>query len=317
VSTPATRRFVRGFGVTHPVVNAPMARIAGGELAAAVDGAGGLGLIGGGYGDLGWIREQWARAGAAGTGVGTVGVGLILWVLDDPATKVDELLALGVRTFFLSFGDPTPCVARIHDAGGRVVHQVNTLEEARQGQTAGVDAIAVQADGAGGHGRPGATLVELLPAVVDLVAPTPVLAGGGIADARDVARARSLGAAGVVVGTRFYATHEALDTSDAKERLVTAESEDTIRTSVFDAVRGPTWPEGYDGRAIVNEATRLWHGRDGDLAATIDAERARYAAATEAGDLSWRAVWAGIGVDRITRIDHAADVVAELSEPLE
>ena len=316
MSSTAATRFTQRFGVTHPVVNAPMAGISGGELAAAVDAAGGLGIIGGGYGDLGWIREQWTRAGTAGAGVGRVGVGLILWVLDDPTTKIDELLALGVRTFFLSFGDPTPCVGRIHDAGGLVLHQVNTVDEARQAHAAGVDAIVVQGEEAGGHGRPGAALLELLPVVVDLVAPIPVLAAGGIADAADVARVRDLGAAGVAVGTRFYATHEALESPGAKDLLVTAGPGDTLRTAVFDRLRGPDWPDGYDGRALVNDATRRWHERDADLASAIDTERERYAVAADAGDLSWRAVWAGTGVERITRLDHAADVVAELSAPL-
>jgi nitronate monooxygenase len=312
VSSAATDRFTERFEVTHAVVNAPMAGIAGGELAAAVDAAGGLGVIGAGYGDLDFVTREWARAGTS-----RAGVGLILWVLVDPTAMVDELLDLGVRTFFLSFGDPTPVVARIHDAGGAVLQQVTTPEEARQAQAAGVAAIAVQGDGAGGHGRPGRALSDFLPAVVDLVAPTPVLAAGGIAAADDVSWAKALGAAGVVVGTRFYATHEALESPATKERLVTARSDDTIRTTVFDTLRGPTWPEGHDGRAIANEATRRWHGRDEALAAALDAEQARYADAAAAGDLTWKAVWAGTGLDRITGIERAADVVEELSRPLE
>ena len=305
MSSSATDRFVRRFGISLPVVNAPMAGIAGGELAAAVDAAGGLGIIGAGYGDLGFVAEEWARAGTASTAGGRagprhVGVGLILWVLDDPTTIVDELLALGVRTFFLSFGDPTPVVARIHDAGGTVLQQVTTPEEAQQAAAAGVDAIAVQGDGAGGHGRPGRELDELLPLVVDLVYPIPVLAAGGIAAADDVARVRALGAAGIVAGTRFYATQEALDTPEAKQLLVTAGSDDTIRTSVFDVIRGPDWPEGHDGRAIINDTTRRWHGHDAELAATLDTERARYADAAAAGDLSRQG---GVGGHR-ARPDH-------------
>lgn len=303
----ATERFCARFGVAVPLVNAPMARVAGGALARAVNDAGALGLIGGGYGDLDWIGEQLALAGDA-----SVGVGLITWAVRDRPQLIEVLIARGVRTFFLSFGDPSAFVDVVRRANGRVVFQAQTLPEVQIAVASGVDAIAVQGIEAGGHGRDNVPTRDLLRMAIDIAADVPVLAAGGITTQSDVTEVLDLGAAAAVVGTRFYATHEALDIDAAKERLVSAA--DTVRTSVFDLLRGPEWPAGYNGRAVVNDAVRRWHGREDELRNRIDHERDAYAAA--AADLGTRVVWAGAGVSRIGSIEHAADVVRALTPSL-
>jgi nitronate monooxygenase len=130
------------------VVNAPMAGIAGGALAAAVSAAGGLGFIGGGYGDAAWIDDQLDIAGDK-----SVGVGLITWALAGRPCVLDHVLDRGVRWIWLSFGDATPHLDVVHAAGAIAVCQVQSADEARRVANAGADVIVAQGHEAGGHGR--------------------------------------------------------------------------------------------------------------------------------------------------------------------
>ncbi|MFZ2501650.1 MAG: nitronate monooxygenase [Nocardioides sp.] len=306
--TPAS--FAELFGLRHAVVSAPMAKISGGRLAAAVTEAGGLGLIGGGYGDRAWMRREWEIAANP-----RVGVGLILWVIPDAVEVVDELMNWGVRTFCFAFGDPAAVIDRVRARGGRSLVQINTPQEARSALAAGADAVIAQGEEAGGHGQSGRPLRDLLPAVVELAGRMPVLAAGGITTRSDVAAAVARGASGVLVGTRFYATDEALDLPAAKRRLVEAGSDATTRTSAFDHLRGPLWPEGYNGRALHNSATEWWAGSQASEA-EVAQRQDRYRSADLSGDLDFRVVWAGAGVSRIGRIQSASAVTADLAAGL-
>ena len=165
-------RLTRQFGLSVPVVLAPMARVAGGRLAAAVSRAGGLGLIGGGYCDAAWIAEQMDllrdHAGRA-----PFGVGLITWALDAVPEVLGQVLAQGPQAVFLSFGDPRPHADAIHAAGARLICQVQDMTGARQALAAGADVIVAQGAEAGGHGAGhgrGRATMTLVPEVVDLVA---------------------------------------------------------------------------------------------------------------------------------------------------
>ena len=115
------------------------------------------------------------------------------------------------------------------------------------------------------------------------------------------------GAAGVVAGTRLYASHEALDTDAAKAKLVAGSV--TCRTTVFDLMRGPVWPADHSGRAIVNATVERWHGRQAALRRDLDAQRHRYRQAVEADDTELRVVWAGTGVSRIHEVLPAGEIV--------
>ena len=121
----------------------------------------------------------------------------------------------------------------------------------------------------------------------------------------------ALGAAGVVIGTRLYASHEALDTDAAKAQLVGSTA--TCRTTVFDHVRGPSWPDGYTGRAIVNSTVERWHGRQAALRANLDVARRDYRQAVATDDTTGRVVWAGTGVARIHDVLPAGDIVRAIA----
>jgi nitronate monooxygenase len=205
------------FGLQHPIVLGPMGGVSGGHLAATVSNAGGLGLVGGGYGDPAWLRTELALVTAETQQ--PWGVGLITWSIDQ--SVFDLALSYRPDAFMLSFGDPRPYAPAIKSAGSKLICQVQDLAETRLAQEAGADIIVAQGTEAGGHGARRATL-PLVPAVVDAVAPTPVLAAGGIADGRGLAAALMLGAHGALIGTRFYASTEALGQDRAKLRSLRA-----------------------------------------------------------------------------------------------
>ena len=198
-------RLTEFFGIEHPIVSAPMAQISGGKLAAAVSAGGGLGLIGGGYGDSAWLQREFGLAGGA-----RVGCGFITWSLARSPELLDETLDRRPIAVMLSFGDLQPFAERVHAAGLPVIAQAQTLEQARQALDAGAEIVVAQGGEAGGHGMTARSTFTLVPDVVDLAAErapgTLVLAAGGVADGRGLAAALMLGADGVVVGTRFWAS---------------------------------------------------------------------------------------------------------------
>ncbi|MEP6656270.1 MAG: nitronate monooxygenase [Betaproteobacteria bacterium] len=300
------------FGLAHPIVLAPMGGVSGGSLAAAVSNAGGLGLVGGGYGDPAWIRTELSRVKEETRR--PWGIGVITWSIERSVLK----LSLGYQpdAFMLSFGDPRPYAPAIKAAGCKLICQVQDVEQAGVACDAGADLIVAQGTEAGGHGGRRATL-PLVPAVVDAVAPVPVVAAGGIADGRGLAAALMLGAHGALIGTRFYASAEALGQDRAKQCIVAARGSETARTRVFDIVRGYPWPAGYSGRALRNRFMERWDGRESDLERALEAERAAYQAAAREGDCDTTVVWAGEAADLITSVDAATVIVARMSAEAE
>jgi nitronate monooxygenase len=300
-------RLTEMFDLQHPIVLAPMGSVSGGQLAAAVSNAGGLGLVGGGYGDFGWLRVELAHARKETRR--PWGVGLITWSVD--RAVIEQVLRYEPHAVMLSFGDPRPYAALIREKC-RLICQVQDLAGARMAQGAGADIIVAQGTEAGGHGAGRATL-PLVPAIVDAVAPTPVVAAGGIADGRGLAAALMLGAHGALIGTRFYASAEALGQVRAKQRIVAANGDETARTRVFDVVRKLDWPPAISGRALRNRFVQRWDGREGDLAAALPAESAAYHEAARQADYDTAVVWAGEAVDLIKEVEGAAALVARIS----
>ena len=301
------------FDLQHPIALAPMASVSGGRLAAVVSNAGGLGLVGGGYGDPNWLREELSLA--RNEAERPWGVGLITW----HATHETVELALSYEphAFMLSFGDPAPYVPTIKEVGCQLICQVQDVEGALVAEAAGADFIVAQGTEAGGHGTERASTLPLVPAVIDAVSATPVLAAGGIADGRGLAAAMMLGAQGVLIGTRFYASIEALGHEQAKERIVAAKGNETKRTRIFDVVRGLEWPEDYTGRALRNLFLERWDGREEELAAALDAEGPTFREAVQKGDTDIAMIWCGEAADLISDVPTAAELVRRISTEAE
>jgi len=307
MNTPAHRLktpLTETLGIDHPIILAPMASTSGGRLAAAVSNAGGLGLLGGGYGDPDWLKKERAIAGDA-----DVGVGFITWSIEDTPETLDIALGQNPKALMLSFGDFTDFARRVTDSGTPLIIQVQTVEEARRAADAGAAVIVAQGQDAGGHGTTLRGTAALVPAIADAVGNIPVAAAGGICDGRGLAGALALGASGILMGTRFYASTEALTDDETRKALVEGKGDDTIATGVFDMIRGPLWPQPYGGRALRNAMTERWHGREDELAEIVEAEKARYRKAVEEKDNSYRVVWAGEGVDMINEILDAETIV--------
>jgi nitronate monooxygenase len=301
-------RLTARFGIDHPVVLAPMDLVADARLASAVSAAGGLGLVGGGYGNREWLERQFAAIGSDG-----VGWGFITWSLARKPELLDLVLEHSPAAIFLSFGDPMPFAGRIHDAGVPLICQVSTLDHARRAIDAGAAVLAAQGGEAGGHGTATRSTFTFVPEVADLVAATApdtlVLASGGVADGRGLAAALSLGADGVLVGTRFWASHEAVVSRDAQRRALAASGDDTLRTSVYDIVRSADWPEQYDGRLLRNAFLDHWHGREDELRARLDQAKQEFTAAVAAEDYGTANVIVGEAVGMIHEVLPAATIL--------
>jgi nitronate monooxygenase len=308
---PITTRLTERLGVRHPILLAPMDVVADGRLAATVSHAGGFGIIGGGYGDASWLTREMDAAGDA-----QVGVGFITWSLSRQPHLLDLVLERRPPAVMLSFGEVQPHAESIKTAGALLLCQVQTLDQARQAIAHGADVLIAQGAEAGGHGMSRGTLT-LVPAVVDVAGDIPVAAAGGIADGRGLAAALMLGADGVLMGTRFYASQEAAALLGAKDRLVAASGDATIRSILFDTVRRNVWPAPYTGRVLANRFTERWRGRELELLQRQAEEAARYDAARAAGDFDTAAVIAGEAVDLISDIPPASEIVERVATEAE
>jgi nitronate monooxygenase len=301
--------FTELLGLRHPIALAPMGGSAGGALAAAVCNAGGLGLLGSGDGNRNWLARELPIV--TGGTRGPWGVGFQSWAVN--RATVEWALEARPSAVMLSFGDPRPLAGPVRAAGTVLIIQVTSLDEARQAMDLGADVIVAQGTEAGGHGaRRGWSTLAFVPVVVDLAAPVPVLAAGGIADGRGVAAALALGAAGALVGTRLLATAEALADPVAKKAIVDGSGEDTERSSVLDIARGSRWPRKYTGRTMAHPVLDEWRDREDEIAASAQA-KSDYQRGVASGALPPEPVWASQAIDLITDLPPAAEVIAGLA----
>ena len=302
ISTPLTGRL----GIRHPILLAPMDVIAGARLTSAVSAAGGFGILGGGYGDRTWLEHETAKL----TNISDpFGIGFITWSLAKRPELLDIALGARPRAIMLSFGDPKPFAPRIKASGALLICQVQTEVMARQALDAGADILIAQGTEAGGHGA-SRTTIDIVPAIVDLVAGrVPVAAAGGIGDGRGLAAMMMLGASGVLLGTRFYASQECDGPEEAKRRICAASSGNSVRGIIFDLSRNNVWPAPFTGRCLINDHARRWMGREVELLQNVQTVAAEYAAAKAEGNFDIAAVIAGEAVGLIHDIPPAAEIV--------
>ncbi|NIF20418.1 NAD(P)H-dependent flavin oxidoreductase [Candidatus Pantoea multigeneris] len=302
LSTALTRLL----NIQHPLVLAPMGGVSGAELTRAVSQAGGLGLLGASYGDADWMRPQLSALRDLEQ---PWGVGLVMFTVARRMELLHLALDYGPDVVALSFGEVKPFIQPIHSNGAKVIVQVHDVDQAIVAHEAGADALIVQGAEAGGHSLKRASL-PLFPAVRDALGETVILIGaGGIADGRGVAAAFDLGMDGAMLGTRFLASDEAIPSLKVKQRLVDAVASDTVRTRIFDDVRGISWPAPYSGRAIANAFSTEWIGKEAALAADVEALGQAYSQALAEDNVDIRAIWAGEVSDLITNVQSAETIV--------
>jgi nitronate monooxygenase len=302
-------------GIEQPIVLAAMVAVP--ELAAAVSNAGALGMV-----TLTWstptgdvVRETAALTDRPFCG------NLVL--TSDQHRRLDDALEAGLRIVSLFLGDPADYVDQVHDAGGIVLHTVGSAEEARRSVASGVDVVVAQGWEAGGHLGGQIATLPLVPAVVDAVDPVPVIAAGGIGDARGVAAVLALGAQAAWLGTRFLLAEEMPIHEEYRHRLIHAtETDAQWYANLYDV----DWPDSPH-RALRNSTAEMWEAagqpplgsRPGEgTIAHFDSGEAivRYEPAPPmvgtTGDIEALSMWAGQSVALAGRVQPAADIVAEL-----
>ncbi|HVY06418.1 MAG TPA: nitronate monooxygenase [Burkholderiales bacterium] len=304
-----------------PILQAPMGRTAPPELAAAVTNAGGLGMLGTSWDDPDVMRGKIRLTRALTSGPFAVNLAMP-W---DQRQRLDIALEEGVRAISLFWGDPSPYVRRAKEAGAIVMQTVASPEEARRVADLGVDIIVVQGVESGGHVWSTVSTMVLVPLVCDAVPEMPVVAAGGIADARGVRAALALGAKGVWLGTRFLATRESGAHDDFKRRLVSARATDTVYTTLFDQ----GWPDAPH-RALRNSTVEMWEqagrpdtGRrpgEGEVIGAYPDGRPipRYGVPAPmqgaSGDIEAFALYAGQSVGLVHDLPPVASVMRELEQ---
>ena len=294
-------------GIQLPIFQAGMSTYTTPDLVAAVSNAGGLGIIGGLFRDADELHEEILKIRQLTSR--PFGVNHVVSQLDPDA--IDVTLELRVPVLSLAWGKADEIVRRAHDAGMKVIHQVNTPEEAGRAASAGADVIVAQGAEGGGHVGAMSTL-PLVPQVIDVVNGVPVLAAGGIADGRGLAAVLMLGAQGALIGTRFLATPEASGRGHSKDVILNALGSQTVASKFFDDVLGLRWP-GALVRSIRNPLLDRWAQRQQDWALAAEQIRPSLEAALAAGDF----VIAGESAGLIHDIVPAGELVARIAREAE
>jgi nitronate monooxygenase len=313
-------RVLQLLDIRFPVFQAPMGRTAPPELAAAVTNAGGLGMLG-----TSWDPPEVMREKIRATRTLTKGpLGINLAVPWDQHERLGIALAEGVQAVSFFWGDASAYMRRAKDGGAVVIQTVGTPEEARRAVGQGADILVAQGVESGGHVWSTVSTMVMVPLICDAVPGVPVLAAGGIADARGVRAALALGAEGVWVGTRFLATHESGAHEEFKKLLVSAGATDTAYSSLFDG----GWPDAPH-RSLRNSTVRMWEQagrppsgsrpREGEVIGAFPDGRPikRYDVPAPmrgaTGEIEAFALYAGQSVGLVRDIQTVAAVMAELS----
>ena len=311
-------RLTEMFGIARPVVLAPLGGGAtSGQLASAVDAAGGLGLFGGIHGaGPEWIRKQ-IRFMREHTNR-PFGVGFITARISQHAENFRACIEERVPVLAFSFGDPTPYVKEAKRVGAKVLCQVQTPEAAQLALAIGADVLVAQGNEAGGHtGRLGT--LPFLAQVLDMAGSIPVLASGGIASGRALAAVLAAGGEGVWLGTPLLATHEAIEVSDRyKKCIVESDGQDTVYTEVWDIMYDMPFPPGIAGRSLVNRITREWHGRESE----VRQRRAELAALNPMGsvfekDPDVHPIWMGQSAGTVRGVRTVAEFLQDICDGAE
>ena len=226
-------RVTEMLGIRYPIIQGAMLRASLAELAAAVSNAGGLGIIASAiFPSAKELRDEIRKAKSLTDKPFGVNINLF------PATRpmpneeyIDTLIEEGVKVVSTSgVRSPEPYMERLKKSNVTVIHKVTTVKHAVRGEEVGADMIAAIGFEQGGNmGMDDVPTLVLIPRVVDSVT-VPVLAGGGIADGRGFIAALALGAEGVVIGTRFLATHECNIHPNYKEWMLRSTESDTVVT---------------------------------------------------------------------------------------
>ena len=309
-------------GIEVPIIQAPMEGAVGPRLAAAVSNAGGLGMLAPWASDIETLRHQVRETKSLTSKPFAVNLNPEF----PQEERLEACLEEGVRIISFFWQDPSSLVGRAKAAGATIMHTVASACDAQAAVDCGVDLIVAQGWEAGGHVRGTVASLPLVPAVVDAVAPVPVIAAGGIADGRGLAAVLALGASGAWIGTRFLASEEAHPHPDYLERIFAASENDTVHLEDLFHVNWPDAPH----RVLRNPTVAAWDeaGRpaigerpgEGEVVARSDALGSiqRYDSNTPGlgmeGDIAAMALYAGQSAGLVSKRQPAGEIVREIAE---
>ena len=302
-------------GIEHPIALGGMGSIYAPDLVAAVSNAGGLGAMGCHY-----MSPDQIRAGTAAIRERTNKPFALNFLIFD-IHEEGFAAALALRPALIAFAWPRPdqdvksYIARAHAAGCKVTFMAGGVPEAVRAAESGADVIIAQGTEGGGHVGWQASL-PLIPMVVDAVAPVPVLAAGGIADGRGLAAALSLGADGVLLGTRFLASAELPLHPNFKQAILDSDGHDTLLSEIPDIAAGLVWP-GAMTRSRRNRFIERWAGREWALRQKRAEALAEVLAARKHGDRDEAPLSMGQDAGLIRDILPAGEIVRRIAEEAE
>ncbi|OLR94839.1 NAD(P)H-dependent flavin oxidoreductase [Actinokineospora bangkokensis] len=314
-----TAAWWRRLGLAAPLAQAPIGSASTPALVAAVAEAGALGVLAASWTAPSGLARHLLEVGRRTDRAFAVNL-VLRWPQHD---RLAIALDSGVRVISTSWGDPAPYRAAITAAGALHLHMVGDAEEARAAVDSGVDVVVAQGWEAGGHVRGTTSTLALVPEVVGRVAPVPVLAAGGIADARGIRAALALGAQGAWVGTRYLLAQESAAHPVYRSALIAASGSDTVHTTAF----RDGWPDAPH-RVLRNGTLTRWEAAgspspgdrpgEGEVIAQhpeLGAEvryRDQVPVDGHTGDVAEMALYAGQGVGLLTGTEPAAAITAEL-----
>ena len=307
-------------GIDVPIISAPMGRQAGPLLTAAASNAGGLGTSAVWLFEIDELRRRIREIRSLTTRPFAINLNLNF----PQEQRLSAALSENVPIVSFFWGDPAGMVEQVKLAGAKVIQTVGSAAEARLAVSRGADVIVAQGWEAGGHVWSSVATMALVPAVVDAVAPVPVVAAGGICDGRGLAAALALGASGVWMGTRFLAATEADVHPYYQQRLIEAAESDTVHLdNLFDI----GWPEAPH-RVLRNSTVAAWEaaGRppignrpgEGETVAYTETNEpiiryeVRAPLRQTKGELEALPLWAGQGVAAVKSIQPAADIMRDV-----
>jgi nitronate monooxygenase len=309
-------RFMDWFGLSAPIVQAPVQGPESLDLTMAVSKAGGLGSAA-----MTWVDRDAGLAAMAKlkeTGRPFIGNFVLRFGTEAPARYLDS----GLPAVTFSFGIDAGFIAAFKSRGTKVGVQVGSAAGARAALAAGADFIITQGIEAGGHVQSTTPLARVLAETVAIAGDTPVIAAGGLSTGADVARVMKAGAQGAMLGTRFVASVESIAHDAYKQALVAARAEDCVNTFCFDI----GWP--YAASGVLRNSTFLaWEAAgnpqaphrpgEGEFTFRNGGESVvRYSdgwpGTYSEGDVLAGCLYAGTSVDGITSVKPAAEIVSSL-----
>lgn len=303
--------FCELLGIEIPLLQAAIWPATSPELVAAVGEAGAIGSIGAVFTPADRLLEQIARVRALSDRPFVVNHVV-------PGIAEDAFAAtLEARPAAISFalGEPGELVARAHEAGAKVIHQVHTLDQALAVRDLGIDVFIAQGSEAGGQGLlAGVSTMVLVPQLCDALGPVPVLAAGGVADGRGLAAALALGAAGANVGTRFLASAEASATEAWKQSIVGARAADCVRFEAWSAIMPPSPGYGVVPRVVRTDFVDEWQGRLEEAGAQAAELRGQIMSSVREGRPHELTPFGGQTAGLIDEVLPAAEIVRRMAE---